>query len=102
MIDPSAGQMRCSPGRCCHEPTSSPGRRSGSAAAGRHRCSTTPRGVTAPAHSPTDRKSTRLNSSHVEISYAVFCLKKKLNAKAEDFLPNDLPFLTAYAKAVIA
>src|SRR5690349_22549461 len=33
-----------------------------------------------PAFSPdgkTDRKSTRLNSSHVEISYAVFCLKKK-------------------------
>src|SRR5690349_21881906 len=27
--------------------------------------------------SPPDRKSTRLNSSHVEISYAVFCLKKK-------------------------
>src|SRR5699024_11348817 len=27
--------------------------------------------------SPTDRKSTRLNSSHVSISYAVFCLKKK-------------------------
>src|SRR5438874_8899797 len=27
--------------------------------------------------STTDRKSTRLNSSHVEISYAVFCLKKK-------------------------
>src|SRR5690349_23009980 len=26
---------------------------------------------------PGDRKSTRLNSSHVEISYAVFCLKKK-------------------------
>src|SRR6266496_3996377 len=26
---------------------------------------------------PVDRKSTRLNSSHVEISYAVFCLKKK-------------------------
>src|SRR5690606_40173679 len=25
----------------------------------------------------TDRKSTRLNSSHVKISYAVFCLKKK-------------------------
>src|SRR5690349_23585580 len=29
-----------------------------------------------------DRKSTRLNSSHVEISYAVFCLKKK--KKKED------------------
>src|SRR5579871_6942841 len=27
--------------------------------------------------STADRKSTRLNSSHVEISYAVFCLKKK-------------------------
>src|SRR5690349_22378757 len=27
-------------------------------------------------HLPEDRKSTRLNSSHVEISYAVFCLKK--------------------------
>src|SRR5215211_8200767 len=27
--------------------------------------------------SPTDRKSTRLNSSHTVISYAVFCLKKK-------------------------
>src|SRR5436305_4176673 len=26
---------------------------------------------------PEDRKSTRLNSSHVRISYAVFCLKKK-------------------------
>src|SRR5438874_3338763 len=29
-----------------------------------------------------DRKSTRLNSSHVEISYAVFCLKKKTTPKA--------------------
>src|SRR6266496_5707899 len=28
-----------------------------------------------------DRKSTRLNSSHVEISYAVFCLKKKKEKK---------------------
>src|SRR5688572_33501994 len=26
-----------------------------------------------------DRKSTRLNSSHSQISYAVFCLKKKIN-----------------------
>src|SRR5690349_22489606 len=29
------------------------------------------------AQGAVDRKSTRLNSSHVEISYAVFCLKKK-------------------------
>src|SRR3712207_6864483 len=32
------------------------------------------------AHDP-DRKSTRLNSSHANISYAVFCLKKKKNDK---------------------
>src|SRR5256885_4228148 len=31
------------------------------------------------AASPKDRKSTRLNSSHLVISYAVFCLKKKTN-----------------------
>src|SRR5439155_3773500 len=30
-----------------------------------------------PKWKPADRKSTRLNSSHVAISYAVFCLKKK-------------------------
>src|SRR3712207_8406830 len=29
-----------------------------------------------------DRKSTRLNSSHANISYAVFCLKKKKNLKS--------------------
>src|SRR5215813_6869045 len=33
-----------------------------------------------------DRKSTRLNSSHVRISYAVFCLKKKNNNKTVLFL----------------
>src|SRR5699024_12085999 len=30
-----------------------------------------------------DRKSTRLNSSHVSISYAVFCLKKKIDSWGE-------------------
>src|SRR2546421_13054141 len=30
-----------------------------------------------------DRKSTRLNSSHDQISYAVFCLKKKKNTKSK-------------------
>src|SRR5258707_15613551 len=34
------------------------------------------RSTTSPS-SPPDRKSTRLNSSHANISYAVFCLKKK-------------------------
>src|SRR5437667_9366121 len=31
-----------------------------------------------------DRKSTRLNSSHITISYAVFCLKKKNNRKKKN------------------
>src|SRR3989442_11094950 len=31
-----------------------------------------------------DRKSTRLNSSHVRISYAVFCFKKKKKIKSEE------------------
>src|SRR5207245_7009524 len=33
---------------------------------------------------PVDRKSTRLNSSHGSISYAVFCLKKKKNKNKRD------------------
>src|SRR3989442_8226475 len=36
----------------------------------------------------TDRKSTRLNSSHVRISYAVFCLKKKKTDAADDVQPD--------------
>src|SRR5258707_5371787 len=38
-------------------------------------------GLTDPCARIADRKSTRLNSSHANISYAVFCLKKK-NSKA--------------------
>src|SRR5690554_7773622 len=37
-----------------------------------------------------DRKSTRLNSSHVRISYAVFCLKKKKNQTTSTTTPHDL------------
>src|SRR5215469_18117704 len=37
-----------------------------------------------PPDSARDRKSTRLNSSHVEISYAVFCLKKKKKKKTQE------------------
>src|SRR5215469_18258246 len=36
-----------------------------------------------------DRKSTRLNSSHVEISYAVFCLKKKKKKKKRHIKPKN-------------
>src|SRR5436309_11369843 len=35
-----------------------------------------------------DRKSTRLNSSHVKISYAVFCLKKKKKKEQMTYKPN--------------
>src|SRR5690349_24048192 len=38
-----------------------------------------------------DRKSTRLNSSHVEISYAVFCLKKKKN---KNHMNNNIEMYT--------
>src|SRR3712207_7263066 len=37
-----------------------------------------------------DRKSTRLNSSHANISYAVFCLKKKKNTPIPRMLHNAL------------
>src|SRR3712207_8441106 len=39
-----------------------------------------------PLVSSTDRKSTRLNSSHANISYAVFCLKKKNNTNHDTHL----------------
>src|SRR3712207_7464353 len=41
--------------------------------------------IAAFARQPIDRKSTRLNSSHANISYAVFCLKK--NTLSEPLLP---------------
>src|SRR5438034_8764109 len=47
---------------------------------------------------PTDRKSTRLNSSHTVISYAVFCLKKKkikMTYKALDSMHR--PYVAAAA-----
>src|SRR5438477_2331914 len=37
-----------------------------------------------------DRKSTRLNSSHMSISYAVFCLKKKKKKKKERKKKNNI------------
>src|SRR2546430_17680146 len=39
-------------------------------------------------HDEQDRKSTRLNSSHSQISYAVFCLKKKKNNKLQQHADN--------------
>src|SRR5690242_21491183 len=40
-----------------------------------------------------DRKSTRLNSSHMSISYAVFCLKKKKKTKYNDSILARSPTL---------
>src|SRR5437868_12034205 len=59
-----------------------------------------------------DRKSTRLNSSHVSISYAVFCLKKKKRekrtTKTNDSLQSQhkqrtsaVSYSTTYAQIVI-
>src|SRR3712207_7099461 len=38
-----------------------------------------------------DRKSTRLNSSHANISYAVFCLKKKARPRRADLFRRGVP-----------
>src|SRR5256884_153516 len=47
-----------------------------------------------PFHGSRDRKSTRLNSSHGYISYAVFCLKKN-----SDYLAAAFPELNAWERA---
>src|SRR5699024_11633497 len=49
----------------------------------------TENGVPCAATPMKDRKSTRLNSSHVSISYAVFCLKKKNLNKIHNAILND-------------
>src|SRR2546422_1964305 len=43
--------------------------------------------------SPIDRKSTRLNSSHGYISYAVFCLKKKKKKKTTTMTADDIYYI---------
>src|SRR2546430_11157216 len=60
------------------------GRRSGAETVGQVRRRRPLRSRT-PSVAPVDRKSTRLNSSHSQISYAVFCLKKKTHPRAIDY-----------------
>src|SRR5690349_23199162 len=48
-----------------------------------------------------DRKSTRLNSSHVEISYAVFCLKKKKIKNYEDTVLNFVRYFHTIMSSVL-
>src|SRR5256885_5808198 len=43
-----------------------------------------------------DRKSTRLNSSHLVISYAVFCLKKKTNSESTRSMTDDIKALNSF------
>src|SRR6266852_4462946 len=54
-------------------------------------------GATEPVAGSGDRKSTRLNSSHGSISYAVFCLKKKTNTVVDDIaVETDICKSTLY------
>src|SRR5437773_5697063 len=46
-------------------------------------CASSGRSIRLRTSTTRDRKSTRLNSSHITISYAVFCLKKKRSLKSE-------------------
>src|SRR5688572_32047710 len=62
------------PGYCLVLQVREAGRGRSSEPAGRQR---------AVGRQPRDRKSTRLNSSHSQISYAVFCLKKKKKKKSK-------------------
>src|SRR3712207_8429758 len=71
-------------------PPSGPAARSPAARAGRSR--------RAGRHRRGDRKSTRLNSSHANISYAVFCLKKKNNT-VYMYANNNTLILRLYIKS---
>src|SRR5437773_6903769 len=67
--------------------------RSGRGTASSSRARPRSRRGSAPGRPRSDRKSTRLNSSHITISYAVFCLKKKKVEKvvAQLGVQRDVP-----------
>src|SRR5690349_24243867 len=75
------GRSACTGGRATAGADAQPRRGAASDARARHelggRAAPGGRRPAVAGRSALDRKSTRLNSSHVEISYAVFCLKKK-------------------------
>src|SRR2546427_4108251 len=54
------------------------------------------RQIRMPGGQPGDRKSTRLNSSHSQISYAVFCLKKKKKKKKRAYSRTEMEAMTQY------
>src|SRR2546427_8103627 len=53
-----------------------------------------------PDASFTDRKSTRLNSSHSQISYAVFCLKKKKKKIQGQHATHTKPLASAFTNRI--
>src|SRR3712207_7236849 len=53
-----------------------------------------------PTKSPLDRKSTRLNSSHANTSYAVFCLKKKIANSLSLLLQRPGTHLAAFLNSL--
>src|SRR2546429_2647229 len=57
---------------------------------------------TAPPRNHGDRKSTRLNSSHGYISYAVFCLKKKKKTTLYNIAVNDQKILISFSHLHLA
>src|SRR2546422_5484406 len=70
--------------RRCDGPDAGPPRTGGSRRGGGWPGRARPAGRATARRSGGDRKSTRLNSSHGYISYAVFCLKKKKKNNAEE------------------
>src|SRR5438045_7449191 len=64
----------------------------------RRRCRRSRRGRAGTCSCRRDRKSTRLNSSHLGISYAVFCLKKKKRKKSVTLIHNRSTTSALYEK----
>src|SRR5438477_7996476 len=54
------------------------------------------------SHPTGDRKSTRLNSSHMSISYAVFCLKKKTTLARATRCARSPPMWTVHATSTVS
>src|SRR5690606_41044556 len=71
------GRHRCGRGRAASGVQPAPSDRSAALPPAPGRASASSRACECQRWVGSDRKSTRLNSSHVKISYAVFCLKKK-------------------------
>src|SRR2546421_9436167 len=72
--------------------------RSATGSSARSSSAATPASAASSRCSRRDRKSTRLNSSHDQISYAVFCLKKKNNKAMEEDLVKQGADLSPEAK----